>query len=795
MAGGRGTRLRPLTCHLPKPMVPLLGRPVLTYTIEHLKKEGFHKLAITSFYQPHVIQDYFGGGEEMGVSLTYFVEKDPLGTAGSVKNTQSFLTETFLVMSGDALCCLPLRKALEFHEEKEALATLILKQVENPLEYGVVMCDGEGRITRFLEKPSWGQVFSDTVNTGIYILQPEVLDWIKRGERVDFSRDLFPLLLEKGADLFGYVARGYWSDIGTLQQYRKAHQDLMKGQVGIPLPTTAVIGGDILLEEDVSIPSSVRLQGPLYIGRETRIQEGTLLSSSVIGSGCHISSGAEVVDSILWDGVHIGAYGEIHGAVIAGEALLGDQVILEEESLLGFRVRVGDYARIQQGVKIWPDGLVEKQATLSRHLVKNQSHPRSLFGKHGACGRANLELTPEISCLLGSSFGSLMSSSSTQLVTTDHHPVSRMNGQALQMGILSTGNGVVEGGELILPVLRHAIRTLDLDGGVHVHVHPRRPQELILEFFDQEGQNLPSDRERELERMYDQGRLRRAPQDEIGPIQVRKGLEDAYLQGLLQGVRGEGNLRLLACHDDHSAAALLERLVTGMGCQLLSSGQKPLAVDIPGFQEEIKAVKADVGCILYHNGEELILFTEEGYLVDEDHYQVLLAILLKEKNLLPLVFPVTAPCIIEDVAGGEEVIRTGSHHHQVLKTFFEVHGERTPYSPFQDGLVTLSWLTDYLLAEGISLEELCYSIPPFYRVQEEISCPQQEKGRILRYLAQEMEEEPSLAEGVSFPQDTGQALVLPHGEEPLFHIYAEASSQEEAQELAQGFLERIHGLL
>lgn len=795
MAGGRGTRLRPLTCRLPKPMVPLLGRPVLEYSIQLLREEGFSNLAITSFYQPHILEAFFSNGEGWGVSIEHFREEEPLGTAGSVKNAEEFLDETFLVLSGDALTSISLKEAFHFHRERGSLATLILKRVENPLEYGVVMTDGDGRITRFLEKPSWGQIFSDTVNTGIYILEPEVLESMERGERVDFSRDLFPQLLEEGRPLYGYVAEGHWSDIGSLEEYRKAHYDLLTGRAGRELPIPPLKGGDIFIEEGAEVHQDAHLEGPLYIGRETIIEEGASLSSSVIGVGCHIGPKTLISGSILWDRVRVEPYGEIQGSLVGDNAQLGRQVLLEEGAALGSRVRVGDFSQIRQGVKVWPDRAIEEGSTLTRHLVKSVNYQRTLFGEHGACGRANLEITPEISCLLGSSFASLMPPESTQLITTDHHLISKINGQALQTGALSTGNSVVEAQELTIPVLRYAIRKLNVEGGAHIHLSSKEPQELIIEFFDCEGLNVTPSKERELERIYHQGSLRRAPHEKLGAHSLREGLEEEYVEGLLEGADRGGGLRILACHDDNASASLLERLLKGMNCQLLSFGQSPRDLILSDLQREVSEVHADLGLILDHNGEDLTLITEEGLLVDEDRYLVLLAILLMEKGFHPLVFPVTAPKVILDLAIDVEVALAGAHHHQVMRKFFAIHGKEALYCPFNDGLVALSWLLNLLLREEITLEELCYSIPPFYRARENVECPWEAKGRLLRNLVEEREEEPSLLEGVSFSHQEGSALILPHSEKPLFEIYAEAATQDEAERLAHEYREMITGLL
>lgn len=209
MAGGEGSRLRPLTCARPKPMVPILNRPCMEHIINLLRNYQIQEIAATLQYLPEEIQNFFGSGNDFGVNLHYFIEETPLGTAGSVKNAASFLNETFLVISGDALTDCDLQEAINFHKKKGALATLVLTTVACPLEYGVVITNKEGRVKQFLEKPGWGEVFSDTVNTGIYILEPDVLEFIEPGKMVDFSKDLYPQLLAVGEPLYAYIMRGY----------------------------------------------------------------------------------------------------------------------------------------------------------------------------------------------------------------------------------------------------------------------------------------------------------------------------------------------------------------------------------------------------------------------------------------------------------------------------------------------------------------------------------------------------------------------------------------------------------
>src|SRR5438477_3208408 len=215
MAGGEGTRLRPLTSNQPKPMVPIVGKPCMEHILELLKVHGFEDVIVTVAFLPQAIRSYFGDGDALGLRVSYSVEESPLGTAGSVRLAADQLDETFLVISGDALCDIDLTALIDFHKEKGAAVTIGLKSVDNPLEFGIVVTDEDGRIERFLEKPSWGQVFSDTINTGIYVMEPEALSHVPAEGPYDFSKQLFPLLLEMGRPLYGQVCDGYWQDIGN----------------------------------------------------------------------------------------------------------------------------------------------------------------------------------------------------------------------------------------------------------------------------------------------------------------------------------------------------------------------------------------------------------------------------------------------------------------------------------------------------------------------------------------------------------------------------------------------------
>lgn len=369
MAGGEGARLRPLTCDRPKPMVPLLGRPMLEYILKLLQKHELQELAVTLHYLPGLIKEHFGSGEDWGVSLNYFLENEPLGTAGSVKNAASLLDETFLVISGDCLTDIDLTEALHFHRRKKASVSIVLTPREDPFEYGIVMTDAAGKITRFLEKPSRGEVFSDTVNTGIYILEPEVLSYIPEGKKFDFSRDLFPLLLAENKPFFGCVLPGYWCDIGSLVQYTQAQHDMLAGRVAVEFPAAEKEKG-IWISPGVELDEDSRLLPPVFIGPGSRICAGATVGEyAVIGAQNCIGAGAEVNRGITWDGVNLASRAALKGGILGQKALLESGATVYEEAVLGDRSVLGEASVINPGVLVWPNKRVERNVVLRSNLV------------------------------------------------------------------------------------------------------------------------------------------------------------------------------------------------------------------------------------------------------------------------------------------------------------------------------------------------------------------------------------------------------------------------------------------
>src|ERR1700760_2904959 len=317
MAGGEGTRLRPMTANQPKPLLPVANRPIMEHVLRLLRRHGFTDTVVTVQFLAALVRNYFGDGEDFGMALQYATEEMPLGTAGSVKNAEDALRdEPFLVISGDALTDIDLTAMVRFHKEQGALVTVGLTRVPDPLEFGIVIADEDGRIQRFLEKPTWGQVFSDTVNTGIYVMEPEVLNHVALGEQVDWSHDVFPALLDAGEKLYGYVAEGYWEDVGTHESFVRAQADVLSHLVDVEIDGFEVSPG-VWVGEGAEVDRDAVIKGPVYIGDYAKVEAGAELREyTVLGSNVVVKGGAFLHRAVVYDNVFIGPQVNLRGCVL-----------------------------------------------------------------------------------------------------------------------------------------------------------------------------------------------------------------------------------------------------------------------------------------------------------------------------------------------------------------------------------------------------------------------------------------------------------------------------------------------
>ncbi|MGB5594606.1 MAG: sugar phosphate nucleotidyltransferase, partial [Crocosphaera sp.] len=574
MAGGSGTRLRPLTCDLPKPMVPILNRPIAEHIINLLKRHNITEIIATLYYLPDVMRDYFQDGRDFGVEMTYAVEDEqPLGTSGCVKNIEELLKDTFLVISGDSITDFDLQAAIAFHRQKKSKATLVLTRVPNPVEFGVVITDKEQRIIRFLEKPSSSEIFSDTVNTGTYILEPEVLQYLPENEESDFSKDLFPLLLAQGEPLYGYIAEGYWCDVGHLDAYREAQYDALEKKVNLDFAYSEQSPG-IWLGQNTYIDPSAKIEAPSLIGDNCRIGAGVIMEQgSVIGDNVTIGAGSELKRPIIWNGVTVGDESYLAACVIARGTRVDRRVQVLEGAVIGPLSILGEEAQISSNVRVWPSKRIESGAILNINLIWGSTANRNLFGQRGVTGLANIDITPEFAVKLGAAYGSTLKAGSQVVVSRDQRGFSRMISRSLISGLMSVGVNIQNLEATAIPISRTMTPQLGVSGGVHLRAHPDRTDHILIEFFDAKGINISKSQEKKIEGAYFKEDLRRVGIADIGNMSYPAQVIDTYRQTFETQLDVESisnsEPKIVIDYVYGVSGAILPQLLTKFGCDAI----------------------------------------------------------------------------------------------------------------------------------------------------------------------------------------------------------------------------------
>ncbi|MFA7410661.1 MAG: sugar phosphate nucleotidyltransferase [Tissierellaceae bacterium] len=795
MSGGIGKRLRPLTCHLPKPMVPVLNRPVMEHAIDLLKRHGIRDIGVTLHYLPSMISEYFGNGERFGVDIRYYTEDRPLGTGGSVKNAEEMLDGSFVVISGDGFTDMDLSRAFDYHREKGSKATLLLKREPIPLEYGLVITDEEGRIRKFLEKPSWGEVFSDTINTGIYILEPEVLGYYKRGDNFDFSKDLFPRLLRDDIPMYGYVAEGYWCDIGDLNTYIQVQEDIFKGQGNYQPMSTASEG--IWIGKNSLIEEGCRLIAPLFIGDNCTIRNGAVIGEySVIGDNCLIGGGTSIKRSIIWNNSTISRNCEIRRSIICNNSNLDERVRVFEGAVVGPYSRILQDSTIKPGVKIWPYKIVEEGSVLRKDLVWEEKQTRRLFGSRNISGKFNVDLGPEIALGIGSSFSTVMAKKGSFVVSSDGQGTSKTIKGSLISAMMSTGAQVIDIKEATLPICRFGVRHYGADGGIHIYGDPRVEGQVNIELLDGNGANLDKDRQRKVENSLAIKDFKRCKSNELKePIDIN----NFSLLYLNEGIGGMKNLdrireraaKIVISSPSRSMANLAESLFRRINCNVELLDYRG-NMEIEEFQNIIFEGAADLGFIYGCDGERLIVADSKDVINDDKYFLLTLLIGFRSGNLKKAIVPYNLPRIAEEIASkyGGDIIYSKTNIWSLLGEMKKNKADFQYVLNF-DNVLASGMILDYIVGEGISLRELVDEIPRYHYLKKEIPCSWDNRGSIIRKLGEAGEEKVEMEEGIRIVDDRGWALIIPDEKDPHLNIYVESLEEEYAEELFAFYHDKI----
>ena len=819
MAGGAGSRLRPMTIERPKPMIPIVNKPVIAHALDLLKRHNITEVIITVQYLADLIQDFFGDGRSFGLQIHYSVEETPLGTAGSVKNAQSHLDDTFLVISGDALTDFNLTKLVKYHKQANTLATLALYNLADPVDYGVISLNNNGQITRFQEKPGRGSVMSDYVNTGLYVLEPEILDFFDTDTPFDFAHDLFPLLHKKGQTLYGYLDGGYWCDVGNLSEYMRATADALEQKVD-QLDLGCYLGNGIWAGTGIEIAPDAQLEGPIYLGNAVQIKSGAVIRGpTVIRDYTVVDNEAHIDRSVVWRNCYIGERVQMRGAVVLRQCSLKARASVYEGAVIGDRVIVGENAVIHSGVKIWSGKEVEPGAIVNSSIIWGSQGRRVLFGRYGVTGVVNIDLTPEFSAKLGAAFGATLDKGAVVTINRDMHRSPRMIKRAIVSGLPSAGINVWDLGTQPIPVARYYTKISGAIGGAHVRLSPFDERVVDIHFMNNEGLDISKNRERDVERIFFREDFRRVYMDDIGRIEYAPRVQERYIEDFIKHLNSKAIQQeafdLVVDLASAPVADVLPVILEKLNCNIIALNTnikrtrgavspQEFQLALQQMQTVTTALGIQLGVYMDPGGERIFLVDDRGNLLDgTTACAAMVELALKDAPGSAVAIPISLPNLFEDIARkyNGRIIRTEVATNLLIKTACVenviIAGDDKGnfiFPDFQcavDGLMALAKMLEFLATQQISLSEIVANLPPHFIANRKVSCVWEAKARMMRLINEKFEHyENHALNGLKVVLDTNRwALIVPDLDQPRFRIVTEAPSQEEADTLAEEYVE------
>jgi mannose-1-phosphate guanylyltransferase/phosphomannomutase len=823
MAGGEGTRLRPLTANQPKPMLPLANRPIMEHIVRHVRGFGITDIVVTVQFLASQVRNYFGDGRDMSVNLHYATESTPLGTAGSVRNAAEQLKETFLVISGDALTDINLEEIVALHRARGAMVTVGLKRMENPLEFGIVITGADGQIERFLEKPHWGQVFSDTINTGIYVMEPEVFEFIPPDRPADFSSDVFPLLLTSGKPMFGHVAEGYWEDVGNLAAYRRAHEDILDGRVDLAPPGFEMRPG-VWIGEGAEVDPEAKLDAPVLIGDFAKVEAGAHLREyTVIGTNVVVKSGASLHRAVVHDNAWIGSGASLRGCVVGRGSDVKQGGRVEDGAVIGVNADIGEGATIQPNVKVYPFKTVEAGAVVTKSIIWEGRGARSLFGEHGVAGIANVDVTPELALRVALAVGTMLRRGSRVALGRDTSRVSRAFMRALVAGLTSTGVHCEDLQVAPAPAVRFGARLGGSRAGLYVRTGRNDTQSIEIAVFNDHGGDIDEAARRRVERTYFREEFRRAFGLQMGKLRYPPRVLEQYMSALVDCVDVDvvrrRRFKVVIDAGAGTCSLLLPQYIAELGLDAmvvndaLDEGRAaPTAeqrqADDERLAQVVRTSGAALGARLDPVGERLSLVGMDGQPVPHDQALLLMVDLLARSGSRGrLALPVSTTRRAADLAaaGGAEVVWTKLAASSLMAAarqpgvvFAGSDGGEYVFPalhPAYDALLALGKLLELLAQQDVDLTAALGRLPPAQVLRRRIATPWDAKGTVMRQVVDSAKGlRTDATDGVKVFHDGGWVLVLPDTVEPATHIWAEADDNDQANRLADQYERLVRGL-
>jgi mannose-1-phosphate guanylyltransferase/phosphomannomutase len=821
MAGGFGTRLRPLTINTPKPMVPVVNRPIIGHVVSLLCKHKIFDITAVLYFQADQIRNYFGDGSSFGVDMKYSNPTEDFGTAGAVRFALPDLNEPVLIISGDLITDFDLSEAIKWHEDKKSEATILLTHHENPLAYGIVITDEEGRIVRFLEKPSWGEAFSDTINTGIYILEPDVIKMIPRSTNYDFSQNLFPKMLNDKRKLFGRVTNGYWRDVGNVDEYRQVHFDFFEGQLQLELESKAKKTGSgvVYFGKGAKVDKDAVISGKVFLGDGAVVMEGCQLENSVIGNSTVVEPSCKLKKSIVWSEAVIGRETLLNEAIVGNRSRTGRNVALVEDSIVSDDCHIGEFATVKANCKIWPGKTVDDGAVVSSSLVWGEKWNRELFTDAKITGLALTEITPEMVVKIGSAFGASLGHGQSVVTSRDASDLSRLLKRGLLSGLLAAGINVSDLEMMPLPVVRYKLQKGGFSAGIYLRHNPLDYRLIDLIFLDGAGIDMASSKLKKVERLYIGEDYARVMLDQIGRLSTPQYVLEDYQREFISHIKidliREAGFKVVIDHSNGVSSQIFPTIFSELGItaiELNASLAQRRSVsgvsDIKGVRELssasqvssiVRSLKADIGFIVNPATEKLVLLDEKGDPIDD---QLLLLIVidlfLKLNKVKTIAVPVNASMGVDKIAqkNSVEVIRIPSSHLAMMeisrsgKVGF-VGGTKGGFifPGFQhcsDAIISTVKILEMLAQTKVHLSEYRHNFEIFRLQTVSVPCPWTRKGTVLRKLISDTKDKPrELIDGVRIFENNGWVLITPDRDKASFNIVAEAASEEKVRGLIE----------
>ncbi len=780
MAGGQGKRLRPITCTMPKPMVPLLNKPVIDYCIELLKRHGIEDITATLHYLPNVITAHCADGKRYGVKLGYSVEKVPLGTAGSVRLALGSRLERALIISGDAMTDLDITDAISAHEASGAPVTIVLKQVEVPTEYGVALKNRAGRIYRFIEKPMLSEVFSDLANTGIYILEPEVIERIPRGREFDFSKDLFPLLLRENITINGYVTDKYWCDIGDIAQYKAAQRDMLLGRCAFE--TAAEKRDGVWVEPGAHISDQAVLTGCCYIGSGAEIGAAVISDGTVIGSGARMGDNSSAKRTVIMHSATVRENVELRGAVLCEGAEVESGASLFNDTVIGCGGRVGKNSTVSNGASVWPDKRVQPEQCCRDNIRWEEGNGPA---EANTVGYTDTVLTPERAARAGGAFAACLGQLPVEAaVATDGSQQGVMLKHGIISGLVAQGVDVADLGYCSRSAFEHGIREFGYRGGVYISCCSA-PHRAELMLYDSTGTDLTASAYRTFEQELRAGAKRPLTSERLGIVQRVNSVSRAYeahLSRMTHSVRSGSNgiIVLVGGRPDVYDSVARVLLPCGYGVKYFSGGRDRLC-----------GAALEQGAHLAFYYDDCILSTViGGSTVPEDRLTMALTLAaVADGRANPVVMPSSMPDEYARLVNdrGARVILSSSKRGRWARTALEKGAYLPELFEPEARMIRLAELT----LSG-KLKEYLDMLPGVKMTETQVKCGWKDMGRMLRSLVDtEAQENVKLIDGVKVKADRGWVLVQPNDAFTACRVIAGSMDAEYSRELTDIYGEKL----